>query len=119
MKQTDRAILRKMILYCEQIDALMSRFGRDFETFQTDFAYQYATGMCILQIGELVTRLSSEAIAETVQIPWRLIRAMRNAFAHDYEHTKLIIVWNTLNEDIPVLRGQLQVILDATDSSKE
>lgn len=119
MKQTDRAVLTKMILYCDQIDELIRRFGRSLEAFECDYAYQYATGMCILQIGELVNKLSPDALVETVQIPWRLIRAMRNVYAHDYEHTKPDIVWNTITEDIPALRQQLAAILNAASQTAE
>ena len=114
MRQSDCVILQKMVLYCDQIDELMDRFGRDLESFESDYAYQYAVGMCIMQIGEMANRLTPEALVETAQIPWRLIRAMRNVFAHDYEHTKLALVWNTMNEDIPVLRKALTAILGAS-----
>lgn len=113
MKQSDGVSIKKMIFYCDQIDALMDRFGRDLDAFKRDFAYQYAVNMCILQIGELVNHLTPEALAENAQIPWRLIRAMRNTFAHDYERTKLSIVWHTMNEDIPALRRQLVFVLNA------
>ena len=114
MKQSDCVSIKKMIFYCDQIDALMDRFGRDLDAFKRDFAYQYAVNMCILQIGELVNHLTPEALAENAQVPWRLIRAMRNTFAHDYERTKLSIVWHTMNEDIPILRRQLVAVLNAT-----
>lgn len=38
------------------------------------------------------------------QIPWRLIKGMRNLHAHDYENVDMEIVWNTLIEDIPALK---------------
>ena len=55
MKQADRIILEKMIGYCDQINAMMERFGRSWEAFSRDMAYQLAVNMCILQIGELIT----------------------------------------------------------------
>ena len=61
--------------------------------------------------------LSPEALSENVQIPWRLIRAMRNVYAHDYERTKLETVWQTVTEDIPALKSQLQSILDAANQN--
>ena len=36
---------------------------------------------------------------------------MRNLHAHDYENVDLEIVWNTLLEDIPVLRENLERML--------
>ena len=112
MKQADRTVIQKMIDYCDQVDSLRTRFGDHIDSFRQDFAYQYAAGMCILQIGELVNRLSPEALSENVQIPWRLIRATQNVYAHDYERTKLETIWQTMTEDIPVLRRQLKSILE-------
>lgn len=40
--------------------------------------------MCILQIGELVGKLSDEFKAENNAMPWREIKAMRNIAAHNY-----------------------------------
>lgn len=42
---------------------------------------------------------------------WHAIKAMRNLHAHDYENVDLDIVWNTLREDIPDLKIQLQKML--------
>ncbi|MDE6601413.1 MAG: DUF86 domain-containing protein [Lachnospiraceae bacterium] len=67
--------------------------------------------MCIIQIGELVGRLSDEFLEENEQIPWRAIKGMRNLHAHDYERVDLDIVWNTLTEDIPDLLSRLRTIL--------
>ena len=58
MKQPDRIVLGKMIAYCDDIDRLMNQFGRSFSDYEASIAYQYSTAMCILQIGELVSRLS-------------------------------------------------------------
>ncbi len=112
MKRADTVILRKMIAYCDDIDQIMDRFGKDFDTYRSDKAYQYAAAMCIVQIGELVTRLSEEMTGSAVSVPWRLIRGMRNYYAHDYERTKPETMWQTMTEDIPVLRGQLQALLE-------
>lgn len=63
--------------------------------------------MCIIQIGELVNRLSDEFIEKCKQIPWYAIKGMRNLHAHDYENVDMEIVWNTLKEDIPQLKEQI------------
>ncbi len=64
--------------------------------------------MCIIQIGELVSRLSDEFLEQNKQIPWHAIKSMRNLHAHDYDRVDLDIVWNTLREDIPDLYKQLE-----------
>ncbi len=64
--------------------------------------------MCIIQIGELVCRLSDEFLEEHGEVPWHAIKAMRNLHAHDYERVDLEIVWNTLNEEIPDLKKTIE-----------
>lgn len=113
MKQADRMLLEKMNGYCDDILSAMGRFGARKESYDRDKMYQYATSMCILQIGELASRLSDEAREETAQIPWRLIRAMRNVFAHNYEKAEHQLMWQTISEDIPAFQKQLQTILDS------
>lgn len=112
MKNEDILIIKKMLKYCNDIDSLLVRFDADFERYRTDVAFQYSCNMCIIQIGELANRLSDEAKQNSTNIPWRAIIGMRNLHAHDYENVDLEIVWNTLLEDIPRLKKDLQKLLE-------
>jgi uncharacterized protein with HEPN domain len=98
--------------YCDDVEALMNKYNYDFETYKTDISFQYSCNMCIIQIGELVSRLSDDFIEAHHQIPWYAIKGMRNLHAHDYERVDLNIVWNTLIEDIPELLKKLETILN-------
>lgn len=111
MKDEDIVIIKKMIKYCNDINTLMVRFHKDFELYKKDISFQYACNMCIIQIGELANRLSDEVKETNKGIPWRAIRGMRNLHAHDYENVDLEIVWNTLVEDIPMLKETLEKLL--------
>ena len=111
MKQSDGLVIGKMIKYCKDIEKLMIQFDKDFAKYQTEISFQYSCNMCIIQIGELVGRLSEDIMNQYPDIPWHAIKAMRNLHAHDYENVDLKIVWNTLVEDIPLLENQLTEIL--------
>ena len=111
MKNEDVVIVKKMLKYCNDINSLLVRFDTDFERYKTDISFQYACNMCIIQIGELANRLSDEMKESSKNIPWRAIIGMRNLHAHDYENVDLEIVWNTLLEDIPVLKKDLEKLL--------
>lgn len=111
MKNEDIQIIKKMIKYCSDIGALMERFNTDFERYKMDISFQYSCNMCIIQIGELANRLSDETKESCPNIPWRAIRGMRNLHAHDYENVDMEIVWNTLQEDVPILKQNLEAIL--------
>jgi len=107
MKNDDVAILNKIIGYCNDISALMDKYNSSYEVYENDISFQYSSNMCIIQIGELVGRLSDGFIENHNQIPWHAIKGMRNLHAHDYENVDLEIVWNTLTEDIPHLKKQI------------
>ena len=111
MKNEDVVIVKKMLKYCNDINSLLVRFDTDFERYKTDISFQYACNMCIIQIGEPANRLSDEMKESSKNIPWRAIIGMRNLHAHDYENVDLEIVWNTLLEDIPVLKKDLEKLL--------
>lgn len=111
MKNEDIVVIKKIIKYCDDISNLMTRFDTDFERYKTDISFQYACNMCIIQIGELTNRISEETKSDSKHIPWQAIRGMRNLHAHDYENVDLEMVWNTLLEDIPMLRESLKKLL--------
>ena len=62
MKPLDRNIgaLEHIVVYCQQIEQTVERFGNSAETFQNDPIYRNAAALCILQIGELVGKLTDE-----------------------------------------------------------
>lgn len=84
MKSKDTETLKKIIGYCDDVASLMNKYNSSFETYENDISFQYSCNMCIIQIGELVGRLSDEFIEECNQIPWNAIKGMRNLHAHDY-----------------------------------
>ena len=112
MTQKDKMILRKIIQYCKDIDEIINRFGDDIQVYETDVAYQYACSMCIIQIGELVGQLSDELKNERQEVSWKLIKDMRNLFAHDYARVDNEIVWDTLKNNIPDLQEKCKKILN-------
>ena len=113
MIQKDRTIIQKIRQYCNDIEALIERFGDDYTIYESDFAYQYACSMCIIQIGELTGQLSEEIKNASPDVPWNLIKGMRNLFAHDYSHVDNEIVWETLKSNIPELKRKCEEILSA------
>lgn len=104
MKQGDRQRLRHILVYCDDIAGFIKRFGNDYDIFANDRAYINAVSMCILQIGELANGLSEEYRSETKEeMPWRMIRGMRNLLAHAYAEMDEHVLWETVVNDIPML----------------
>lgn len=112
MNQKDKIIIQKILQYCKDIGELINRFGDDIQVYESDLAYQYACSMCIIQIGELTGQLSDELKNKRCEIPWKLIKNMRNLFAHDYTRVDNEIVWDTLKNNIPDLKEKCDKILN-------
>lgn len=104
MNKSDRQRLLHIRSYCQDVADFIERFGNDFEIFCRDRAYSSAVSMCVLQIGELANGLSSEFREETkADMPWSMIRGMRNWLAHAYAEMDESIIWETATNDIPIL----------------
>ena len=108
MKSEDVRTIRRMIAYCDDVAYLLDEYDGSFDRYKTQIAFQYVCNMCIIQIGELVGRLSDDFLEQHRDIPWHAIKAMRNLHAHDYERVDLAIVWKTLTEEIPDLKARLE-----------
>ncbi len=80
--------------------------GMDEATFLADSKTQSAVMMQLTLIGELVKRLSKET-KESIDLPWKDISGFRDRAVHNYFEIDLSIVWNTILEDLPVLKKKL------------
>ena len=70
-------MLKKIIEYCDIANNLLDEYERDYLLFQTSQSFQLSTSMCIVQIGEYVSRLSDEFKKKHDTIPWNQIKGMR------------------------------------------
>ena len=115
MKPLDRniSILEHIVSYCDQIDETVKRFGNDYDLFANDAIYRNAAALCILQIGELVGKLSDDFREAHPGVPWRQIKAMRNIVAHSYGSVDSETTWEIITEDIPQLKSYCTFIINS------
>ena len=110
MKDKDRIILKKIAGYIEDADSYVNNLN--YEAFLKDSKTMSATAFVLGQIGELAVRISSETETSYPEIDWKGMRGMRNKIVHDYENVDLMILWNTLKNDLPDLLKQIRKILE-------
>ena len=63
-------------------------------------------------IGEAIRNVEDELIQLYPDVPWNEARGMRNILILEYFRVELDEVWKTLNEDLPKLKHQIQLILN-------
>lgn len=112
MSIRDEIVLKKIIQYADEIGQTIFRFKLTQDSFAEDFVARNAISMCILQIGELVGKLTDSFKAENDEMPWREIKAMRNIAAHNYGEIDIDILWETATCDIPNLKKYCQKFID-------
>jgi len=114
MDKGDIERIRHMKRYCEDIAATVKRSNNSFETFSNDTDFYNSISMSIMQVGELSSHLSEDfKDATRQQMPWSLMKGMRNHFAHGYATMDKGDIWETATKDIPnVLNFCNQVIKD-------
>jgi len=59
-------------------------------------------------IGEAATHLPIEIQEQYKDIPWGMMKGIRNVVAHEYFGIDLKIVWKTVKEDLPALKKLLE-----------
>lgn len=90
--------------------------GMTQDDFLRDLRTQHAVAMSLLIIGDHATRAMDRCpndVARHAQIPWRMMRGMRNQIAHGYSDLDLPAVWTTATADLPDLLEHIQAALVA------
>ncbi|MCB9460330.1 MAG: DUF86 domain-containing protein [Anaerolineaceae bacterium] len=62
-------------------------------------------------VGQAARMISDEGKASYSQIPWKVISGMRNHLVHEYFNIDFDILWQTIQDDIPTLIGQLETLV--------
>lgn len=83
----------------------------DLEGFMADEKTIDAVARCFDIIGEAVNAVPKDVVAAHPEIPWKVIRGMRNVLAHQYFGVTNETLWRTVREDLPPLVENLKKLL--------
>ncbi len=111
MEHKDKVVLQKIyghisavISYCESCNSL--------DDFQAEPMRIEACVFNLMQIGELAkTALSDDVKSQITSIPWKQLYGMRNRIVHGYSGVDMRIVWDTIHDDLPVLKQEIEKYL--------
>jgi uncharacterized protein with HEPN domain len=85
--------------------------GLTAEQFREDQKTLDAVVRNIEVVGEAAGHLDDEVTSLRPAVPWSEVRAMRNVLLHEYFGVDAAIVWETVVQDLPVLRHELEELL--------
>lgn len=86
--------------------------GLSFEELANDCIRLHATTYNIQIIGEASNRLTSEFKSAHPEVPWRQIEKMRHILVHDYYQVSKRVIWSVVQEDIPILKKQIDQLIE-------
>lgn len=112
MNARDAATLREIVRLCSVGAHFVAR-GHEWYIGDADNVPGLAAEALIVKIGENVARLSAETTERHPEVPWSLIKRMRDRLAHHCEATDYGAVWDTLVSDLPVISGYLRSLDDS------
>ncbi|MFQ6758855.1 DUF86 domain-containing protein [Desulfovibrionaceae bacterium CB1MN] len=101
-----RFYLDDMIDFAEKVLAYTA--GLDQPGFVLSGLTYDATARNLELLGEAASRIPAEIRESASEIPWRQIIATRNRLIHAYLGIDNDILWNIIEQDIPLLLPQLK-----------
>lgn len=81
--------------------------------FITNSMMRIATVKQLEIIGEVCARLSKELKEKYADVQWVEIISLRNILVHEYFGINFEIVWQTVDNEIPILKKQFEEISSA------
>lgn len=65
----------------------------------------------LIQISENSDKLSDDFKRAHTAIPWRAMKGLRNRIVHEYGNVDLSVVYDTVQNDIPMLLHELESLM--------
>lgn len=72
----------------------------------------YACTKLVENIGEAAKHISEEVKSMYPDIAWKRVTGMRHVLVHEYFGIDFEILWNVIQTELPVLKPQIQQIID-------
>lgn len=107
MNERDAAALGEIVRLCSVGANLVTR-GHAWYLGDPDNVPGLAAESLIIKIGENVARLSVDTTERHPEVPWSLIKRMRDRLAHHYDGTDYAAVWDTIVVDLPRINGYIR-----------
>lgn len=116
MQREWRFYVSDMIVFAEKVMAYTD--GLDQEKFVASGLNYDATVHNLILLGEAATHIPEHVRTFASKIDWRQIIGTRNRLIHGYVGINNDIVWDIIQDEIPVLIEQLNALKKAADENQ-
>ncbi|MDR1343427.1 MAG: DUF86 domain-containing protein [Prevotellaceae bacterium] len=84
----------------------------DFEQYQKSALLRFGVTKAVEIVGEASYRLTNEFREQHPEIEWRKIINMRHVLVHGYYQMEDKIIWDTVHNNLPVLKEKIKLIYE-------
>lgn len=103
----------------DEIDfVIAATSGKTLADVQEDGMLQRACSRSIEIIGEVAKNVSSPLRRAHPQIPWKQLAAMWDKLIHQYFGINWVIVWDVIENHLPVLQSDIGKLVTAIETVK-
>lgn len=113
----DEAYLLDILIATRKI--LKFTQGIDHDKFSEDDILQNAVMRLLEVMGEAARKISEEMKKSQPAISWNEMIGMRNHLIHEYFRIDVELVWNTIQNDLPLLLKQIEPLVPAEETKKD
>ncbi|MBW2330363.1 MAG: DUF86 domain-containing protein [Deltaproteobacteria bacterium] len=110
MKREYKLFLKDIVKACEYIQEFVE--GIDFDQFLKDEKTSSAVIQKFGIIGEAVKNIPEFIKQKYPDIAWKDMAGMRDRLIHGYFGVDYVLVWDTIESDIPEIISSISQILD-------
>ena len=101
--------VRDILDVIEEIGAFCA--GMSFEEFEGDAKTRKAVAADLAIVGEAARHVPDEVANDHPEVPWAVMRGMRNRIIHVYFDVDPGILWDTVKRDLPPLIPMLAAMI--------
>lgn len=105
-RRTPRVYLNDILSALQRVEQYTD--GLSFEQFRSDSKTVDAVVRNLEVIGEAARQMPKDTVAEHPGIPWAKMVGLRNKVLHEYFGVDIEILWQTIREDLPSLKAQVE-----------
>ena len=118
MARRDEVLVLDMLIAARKIQRFSAGMTRD--TLEDNEMAVSAIVREFQVIGEAARMVSDDFKTQHAVIPWKTLRGLRNRVIHEYFRVDLDILWQTIEDNLPVLITQLEPLVpDVDDTEKD